>query len=257
MPFPKSFLPGSRMATFLTWTIVAIACGSRTSTDFDLFEEGGTQGQGGRSSSTTSSVTTSSSVTTGSSTVTTTGGVAGSGFGGFAGFGGFGTAGSAVVCPCAPLSSENCPPGTQVGAGPGPCFCPSCVACTFGCPAIACASGSHFETQPGQCCGNCVPDAKSCDVGMKQYDMGRQPILDKLSSVSCSTDNDCAVAPEGNQCVARCGVPLRTSEVGAWVNTTDSLAAMSCFNCPRPPPTPCPAPFVRCIGNRCAFGAPK
>jgi hypothetical protein len=256
MTFPKSLLPGSRFATFVIWTIVAIACGSRTSTDFDLFEEGGTQGEGGNSSTTTSSVTT-TGVTTGFGSTGSTGGSSFGGGTGVAGtgFGGFGNAGSAVVCPCAPPpSSAQCPPGTQVGMGPGPCFCPSCVTCNVGCPLIGCPSGSHLETQPGQCCGRCVADAKSCAQGINEYEMSRQQLLDKYGSLYCKVDAECTVAPEINQCVARCGVPLAASAVSNWVGITSSLAATSCANCPRPFPPPCPAQAAQCIGNRCEFG---
>jgi hypothetical protein len=121
------------------------------------------------------------------------------------------------------------------------------------CPVYKCAAGSHFEILPGQCCGTCVADPKSCDVGMKEYEMNRQALFDKYSSGYCQTDGECAIAPEVNQCVARCGVALPSNTIGNWESNLANFAMQSCSACPKPFIPPCAAQFPRCMMNRCVL----
>jgi hypothetical protein len=113
-----------------------------------------------------------------------------------------------------------------------------------------------METPPGQCCGICVADPKSCDQGKKDYEATRAQLLDKYS-FGCKVDSDCTLAGETNLCAARCGVAILASNAGNWTGNLTSSAQSNCSACPKPSIPPCPPQIVLCVMNRCEIAAPR
>ncbi|HKQ68631.1 MAG TPA: hypothetical protein VJT73_04795 [Polyangiaceae bacterium] len=239
--------------------LVFVACGGReTLTVHDggggSDDTGTTAGSSTATGSTSSTSATSSGTGTTSSsgsggTGTTSGGMGSGGSTGAAGSGPSGSGGSAscrdIGCP-----AIGCGDGFESVLPPGAC-CPVCQKkeCTLSCPRITCPPGFRLEVRPGACCPSCAPDSMTCDRGRKQYDTLRSQLLQKLGTIGCAVDSDCAVADENNRCTATCGVPLAASVVSNWYTILKASAETSCATCP-----PVASPPCLFITPRCSFG---
>jgi hypothetical protein len=165
--------------------------------------------------------------------------------------GSFGVSGSTGVgggCAC-----------PDIKCGPGFRLVPNINACCYhceslcdqvGCPGIACGAGSHLEQLPGQCCPTCVQD--SCVTQRANYQLFRQQLIDKYSSLGCMTHGDCTVYYEKNQCGVGCGIALPAAAINHLDSNLHSYALQNCSpNCMNPIP-PCePAGPPTCFKSWC------
>lgn len=153
--------------------------------------------------------------------------------GGTFGVAGTTSAGGGCACPII-----DCGPGYRLVPNPnGCCYHCESVCDQVGCPGIACGSGSHLEQLPGQCCPTCVQD--SCVAQRANYQVFRQQLLDKYSSLGCMTDGDCTIYYEKNQCGVGCGISLPAAAINSLDNNLQSYAQQNCSpNCMIPIP-PC------------------
>jgi hypothetical protein len=152
-------------------------------------------------------------------------------------------------CACDPIFA--CPPGyLTVPNADGCCSHCESLCNNVMCPGIACASGSHLEQAPGQCCPNCVPD--SCAVQQKSYQDFRQQLVDKYSSLGCMTNSDCTVYYEKNQCAVGCGIAMPSAALANLDGNLQSYAQNNCSpNCVIPTP-PCDGnPTPICLHGLC------
>jgi hypothetical protein len=165
--------------------------------------------------------------------------------------GAFGTAGAFSMggaCACPPI---GCSPDSHPVLNPdGCCFhCESNCANVM-CPGIACGSGSHLEMIAGQCCPICIQD--SCATQRSTYFELRQQLIDKYSTLGCTTDGDCTIYYEKNQCYIGCGVPIPNGALNNLDGNLQSFAQSTCSpNCPLEVPPCDPGATPRCINQRC------
>jgi hypothetical protein len=118
------------------------------------------------------------------------------------------------------------------------------------CPPIACGSGSHLETLPGECCATCVKD--DCAEQRKAYRELRAQLLEKYGSLGCMTDADCTVYYEKNACEVGCGVVVPGAAIGYLEMNLPSAAAHLCTPDCAPQPLPCEPPAAPlCEKGRC------
>jgi len=156
---------------------------------------------------------------------------------------------SSEPCLCDPIA---CGPDTHpVPNANGCCFHCESICQNVMCPAIACASGSHIQNTPGQCCPTCIFD--SCSAQQMGYVADRQQLVDKYSESRCNTVNDCSVYYEKNACEVGCGIAIPTSTLDNLDSNLQSYAQQNCSeNCARPIP-PCLPQQLACLFNRCTF----
>jgi hypothetical protein len=156
----------------------------------------------------------------------------------------FGASGSTAAgggCACPDIA---CAPGYKMVPNVnGCCFHCESLCDQVPCAGIACGSGSHLEQLPGQCCPTCVQD--SCVTQRTNYQVFRQQLIDKYSTLSCMTNGDCTIYYEKNQCAVGCGIPLPAAAINLLDSNLQSYAQQNCSpNCmtPIPPCEPTPAP---------------
>ena len=117
---------------------------------------------------------------TGGSSAVAHGGSPGKASGGTGGA--FTTGGTSPGGPCL-CDQMACGPNMQpVPNANGCCFHCESICQNAMCPGIACASGSHIQQSPEQCCPTCV--SNSCSVQHTGYEADRQQLLDKYSELS-------------------------------------------------------------------------
>ena len=153
--------------------------------------------------------------------------------GGTFGASGSTAAGGACACPLV-----DCAPGYRLVPNVNAC-CYHCESLCdqVACPGIACGTGSHLEQMPGQCCPTCVQD--SCVTQRANYQVFRQQLIDKFSTLGCMTHGDCTVYYEKNQCAVGCGIPLPAAAINYLDSNLQSYAQQNCSpNCMNPTP-PC------------------
>ncbi|HEY4159943.1 MAG TPA: hypothetical protein VGM29_17650 [Polyangiaceae bacterium] len=141
--------------------------------------------------------------------------------------------------------------GTAGSAGTGG----SAGACVVSCISIACASGSHLETEPGACCPSCVPDSSTCDDGLSQYGLLRNELLTPDTN-ACMADGDCTFLYEP----AACGYPCVSALINTWSGPSiqqklNAFGQTACASCSSLTP-PCPLlPATACCNGRCTVGS--
>ncbi|HEY2409556.1 MAG TPA: hypothetical protein VGI10_26310 [Polyangiaceae bacterium] len=127
--------------------------------------------------------------------------------------------------------------------------------CVVSCISIACASGSHLETEPGMCCPSCVPDSSTCADGQSQYAMLRSELLTPDTS-ACMADGDCTFLYEP----AACGYPCVSALINTWSGPSiqqklNAFGQTACASCSSLSP-PCPLlPATACCNGRCTVGS--
>ena len=197
---------------------------------------GATTGRGGTSSTGTGGTVSVGGKSTGIGGKST--GMGASPTGGTFGVAGTTSAGGGCACPII-----DCAPGYKSVPNPNGCcyHCESLSLCDqVACPGIACGSGSHLEQLPGQCCPTCVPD--SCVAQRKNYEVFRQQLIDKYSTLGCMVNSDCTIYYEKNQCAVGCGIPMPSAAINNLDSNLQSFAQTTCSpNCMNPIP-PCEAP---------------
>jgi hypothetical protein len=156
-------------------------------------------------------------------------GIGGSSTGGVFGVSGSTAAGGGCACPLI-----DCAPGYRVVPNAnGCCYHCESLCDQVVCPGLACGSGSHLEQLPGQCCPTCVYD--SCGAQRASYEIFRQQLIDKYSSLSCMIDADCTVYYEKNQCAVGCGISLPAAAINFLDSNLQSYAQLNCSpNCVTP-----------------------
>jgi hypothetical protein len=134
--------------------------------------------------------------------------------------------------------------GTTIGVGGG------CA-----CDPIACAPGYLIVPDPNGCCYHCEIDVKSCAVQREKYLAFRTMLIEKYSSIGCTSDADCSLFYEKNACgFSSCPVSLPNSMFQNLESNLDSYAQMLCNPaCPPTPEPPCDVepPAVCFKGYRC------
>ena len=150
------------------------------------------------------------------------------------------SAGGGCACPII-----DCAPGYRLVPNVnGCCYHCESVCNQMACPDIACGPGSHWEQLAGQCCPTCVQD--SCVAQRANYQVFRQQLIDKYSSLGCMTDSDCTLYYEKNQCGYGCGVAMPVTAIKNLDSSLQSYAQQNCSpNCmnavppcePQEPPT--------------------
>jgi len=214
----------------------------------------GTSNPGGATALSTGG--TAGNASTGSSGTSMLGGAinaASGGAGGASPSGGSGGARSCNGIACGSLPASCKKVIQEVGA-----CCPTCVdtGCSP-CPDVACASGTHKESLPTDCCASCVPDTPDpCLKGQQDYVALRTQMLDKYGSVGCQNSSDCTLVLESNACAAVCNVPVPNSMVETLQSNLRSSAATYCGGCPTPAPVLCERMVPACVNGRCAAANP-
>ena len=123
------------------------------------------------------------------------------------------------------------------------------------CDPIACGPGYIIVPDPNGCCYHCEIDVKSCADQREKYLAFKNMLLEKYSSLTCSTDADCALFYDKNACgFSSCPVPIATLGIQSLQNNLDSYAQMLCNPaCPPTPDPPCDVepPAICFKGYRC------
>ena len=139
------------------------------------------------------------------------------------------SAGGGCACPVI-----DCVPGYRLVPNVNDC-CYHCesVCNQMACPGIACGSGSHLEQLAGQCCPTCVQD--SCASQRANYQVFRQQLIDKYSTLGCMTNGDCSVYYEKNQCGLGCGIAMPAAALNDLDRNLQTYAQQYCSpNCMSP-----------------------
>lgn len=135
--------------------------------------------------------------------------------------------------------------GGSSGGGGGVIDCDDC-------PSIACAPGTHAETQPGDCCPSCVPDAQDpCTQGQERYAQLREELLAEDRAVGCATSADCALVIEENDCVYTCNTPVTRARAADFVTTLNATALDACVTCKAPEQNDCVSQIPFCLVGGC------
>jgi len=235
---------GIGLAVFV---VMAGACGGR----FDQRgEDGAASGSGGAAAAGTSAYGgTGNATSAGGSSAVARGGTAAKA--GSATGGAVSTSGTSPGEPCL-CDQVACGPGTQpVPNANGCCFHCESICQNIMCPGIACASGSHIQQTPGQCCPTCILD--SCFAQHMGYAADRQQLVDKYSEARCNTVDDCSVYYEKNACEVGCGIAIPTSTLSSLDSNLQSYAQRNCSENCAPPIPPCLPKQLACFFNRCTF----
>jgi hypothetical protein len=250
----------ARFAVCLALSVfVYAACGGRlVQTEREDGGNGASPGTSGSSSQGATANTGATSSRGGSSGTGASAAVGGMPFGGRFATAGASSSGGAIAvagafatggaCACPAI---DCPIGYKVVPNVNGC-CFHCESLCGGvtCPGVACASGSHAEMLPGLCCPLCVQD--DCQQQQKNYQVFRQELLDKYSTLGCMTNTDCTVFYEKTQCAVGCGIAVSSSGLDNLNSNLQSYAQTGCSpDCPVlvAPCEPRPAPV--CFQGRC------
>ncbi|HEX4406555.1 MAG TPA: hypothetical protein VH560_17070 [Polyangia bacterium] len=201
-------------------------------------QTGGSQGQAG--------------ATTGSAGAGDAGAVGGSA-------GATGGAAGGEIGPCA-CDAVLCAPGYVATADPASC-CPVCkpIVCNGACVVPTCGPNTHLEKAAGQCCATCMPglDDSACATGRQRYLALRAELVDKYTEGGCTSDDDCALFTESNQCAHNCGTVVNAALVMTATSNLDAEATSDCGTCP---PTnvepPCLFQVALCSNGKCVPGTP-
>jgi hypothetical protein len=208
---------------------------------------GGSQGQAGASSGVAGATGSSAGASGGSAGISA--GSAGS-TGGSAGAGG-------TPCLCPAIA---CAIGFVLTPDPASC-CPVCkpIVCNGACVVPTCGPNNHLERAPGQCCATCMPGADdgACTAGRQQYAADRAATVEKYTEGGCTSDDDCALFYEHNQCAWTCGTAVNATLVMDATSNLDAAATFDCGTCtPIGVAPPCLPLTALCSNGKCVAGMP-
>ncbi len=178
--------------------------------------------------------------------------------GGSAGISG-GSAGAGGGPPCL-CPTIGCATGFVPTPDPASC-CPVCkpIVCNGACTVPTCSPDSHLEKAPGQCCATCMPgmNDRACTAGQQQYAADRAATVEKYTEGGCTSDDDCALFYERNQCAWTCGTAVNADLVMDATSNLDQAATFDCGTCPPSVVSPgCPLLTALCSNGKCVSGTP-
>lgn len=188
------------------------------------------------------------------------GGASNGGSGGISSGGGLSNAGgSCTGCP-----AIACAVGYKYVTQPGAC-CPTCVpddsggsggaSCTISdCPPSHCANGYVALQEPNTCCPVCVPGSE-CSAGQERYQGLRSDLLSQPGAVACKVDQDCTLLAGNAYCGDACSdVPVNAAAAPTILGQLSSFAKQNCSTC-SPVYPPCAAPLPPvCTQGACTRG---
>jgi hypothetical protein len=153
------------------------------------------------------------------------------------------TGGTVCVCPAILCDMGSLP----VPNADGCCYHCECNAKL--CAAVACPSGSHLETPPGQCCPVCLQD-DCAEQRARYFDFKRQ-LLEKYA-YGCSTASDCTLYYDQSACGADCGSVVWSGALENLQSNLQSYASQNCSaKCMSPVPPCGVASPPTCFNGRC------
>lgn len=233
----------SSLARFAVLVALSGACGGRlvkSGTD----EESGAAANGGADASSGAPPSTGAAGHSSRAGQSNGGAVGRAGAGGATATAGTTSAGGACAC-----DSIACGIGFETIPNVDGC-CYHCECNAKLCPGIACASGSHLETPPDQCCPVCLQN--DCATQRQGYQDFKKQLLDKYA-YGCMTADECTVYYDNNACGSDCGSVVWNGALDNLKSNLEGYAQQNCsVKCAGPVPPCDPSPMTgSCVNGRC------